>query len=277
MEQEITSIVQKNEGLLKRLPHLRNGLILSKLKNKYPNQEILMAMDPIDTEQFTKYGNYEEYYDYRTSDDRIDTLKPYLNDKEILDIGCHMGVVAKDVYLQTDYKFYLGCDIDHTLIRKAIRVVTDAIIENEYRLPVSVGRYLNLEEKKKLLNKYNLQFNYADIMKHIIKYKFDIVLCLSVIKWIHLEHHDAGLQRFLEMVYSLLNTSGIFVLELHDSDSYWKKLHPLNYETYLSLQISPEDIPRILIEQVGFSRFEILGLQDQIGGFKRRNLYLFYK
>eukprot|EP00835_Amoeboradix_gromovi_P004770 NODE_394_length_9435_cov_0.160347.p5 type:complete len:277 gc:universal NODE_394_length_9435_cov_0.160347:5238-4408(-) len=276
MQREINYLLKQHAQLLDKLPHLRNGLLLRNLKNKYPKDDLLKAMIPVDLDLFTKFGNYDDYYKYRDSDDRIAKLKIYLDYKDILDIGCHQGTVAADVYLDTDYSLYVGCDIDHSLVRKAICYTTDVILQSEYDLPKSAGKYLGLDEKKILLNRFNIQFNYADIIKYKINHLFDVVLCLSVIKWIHLEYRDAGLKSFIGKMYSLLSEDGLFVLELHDADSYWKKLHPSNYESYLDLEIIPDDIPNIVLE-AGFKRYEIVELDNQVGGFQRRELYVFHK
>ena len=274
---DIATIEQDNNELLKRRPYLRNGLVLFNLKNKYPNNVLLAAMHNEQSDQLTKYGNYDDYYDYRTSDDRIDKLKSYLDDKDVLDLGCHQGMIANDIYLLSNFKSYVGCDIDHSLIRKAIKQVSDTLIVHKYKLPIPISKYLTLEDRKMLLNNNNIQFNYADIMKYKINHSFDVVLCLGLIKWIHLEHTDIGLKQFLVKVYNLLNNSGVFVLELHDIDSYWKKLHPCNYLRYLQLQICPTQIPNILINDIGYSKFKLINMDEQTGGFQRRQLYVFYK
>lgn len=55
---------------------------------------------------------------------------------------------------------------------------------------------------------------------------YDIILALSVIKWIHLEHLDEGLERFFSKCSSSLLPGGYLVLEIQPWESYEKAIHP---------------------------------------------------
>lgn len=271
MQQLIESVLQ--DPRLQKLPHLRNGLLLHTLKGKYPNADILKLMDGSCEDATTKFGNYEDYYQYRHMDDRINQLKEYLENKRILDIGCHEGRVCRDLYKMK--KSYVGVDIDRRLVNKAINRLVKLVIEDVYQLPSEVTHYLSNTEKQRLLATHHIQFHKLDVAKYTIHEEFDVILCLSVLKWIHLEGGDKGLQAFLRKCYEM--TTDLFILEAYDSDSYWKKLHPEYYETFLNLQMIPEDIPNYLLEQVGFKSMKLITLENQVGGFKNRSLYVFYK
>jgi 7SK snRNA methylphosphate capping enzyme len=53
-----------------------------------------------------------------------------------------------------------------------------------------------------------------------------VILALSVIKWIHLEHLDHGLDVFFDKCASNLAPGGHLVIELQMWDSYLKAIRP---------------------------------------------------
>ena len=53
-----------------------------------------------------------------------------------------------------------------------------------------------------------------------------MILALSVIKWIHLEHLDRGLDIFFDKCASHLAPGGHLVIELQMWDSYQKAIRP---------------------------------------------------
>ncbi|OCL01981.1 Bin3 family protein, partial [Glonium stellatum] len=55
---------------------------------------------------------------------------------------------------------------------------------------------------------------------------FDVLLALSVVKWIHLEHLDEGLEAFFRKCASSLVPGGCLVLELQPWRSYEKAVGP---------------------------------------------------
>lgn len=55
---------------------------------------------------------------------------------------------------------------------------------------------------------------------------YDFILALNVIKWIHLEHLDAGVATFFQRCNASLATGGYLVIELQTWDSYQKAVLP---------------------------------------------------
>ncbi len=53
--------------------------------------------------------------------------------------------------------------------------------------------------------------------------EFDIILALSLSKWIHLNWGDAGIKRFFKKVYHHLRPGGRFILEPQPFNSYAKR------------------------------------------------------
>lgn len=62
---------------------------------------------------------------------------------------------------------------------------------------------------------------------------YDVVLALSVIKWIHLEHLDEGLRTFFKKCADNLRPKGHLVIELQTWDSYQKAIRP-NHSPHFS-------------------------------------------
>lgn len=86
---------------------------------------------------------------------------------------------------------------------------------------------------------------------------YDCILALSVIKWIHLEHLDAGVATFFRKCNAALATGGYLVLELQLWDSYQRAVRPgvaPHFAANLAkLRYRPEtSFPQLLQEQ-GFN------------------------
>lgn len=62
---------------------------------------------------------------------------------------------------------------------------------------------------------------------------FDVILALSVIKWIHLEHLDEGLRIFFTKCATCLRPGGYLVVELQTWESYEKAVRP-NHSPHFS-------------------------------------------
>lgn len=53
--------------------------------------------------------------------------------------------------------------------------------------------------------------------------QFDVILALSLSKWIHLNWGDAGIKRFFKKVYHHLRPGGKFILEPQPFKCYARK------------------------------------------------------
>lgn len=70
------------------------------------------------------------------------------------------------------------------------------------------------------------QANYvleSDELLETVRPEFDIILCLSITKWIHLNWGDSGLKRFFRRIYHNLKPGGRLVLEPQGWPSYNKR------------------------------------------------------
>ncbi|XP_020488994.1 7SK snRNA methylphosphate capping enzyme [Labrus bergylta] len=109
--------------------------------------------------------------------------------------------------------------------------------------------------------------------------EYDVILCLSVSKWVHLNWGDRGLKRLFKRVYRHLRPGGLFILEPQPWESYVrrKKLTDNINKNYHSIRLKPEQFSSYLTTEVGFSSFEHLGAPKcSVRGFQRP-IYLFHK
>lgn len=115
--------------------------------------------------------------------------------------------------------------------------------------------------------------------------EYDVILCLSVTKWVHLNWGDNGLKRLFKRAYRHLRSGGLFILEPQPWESYVRRkkltvgdeIHLSFHELGRSLQIStlllqdiisknfhsirlkPDQFSSYLTTEVGFTSFEYLG------------------
>jgi 7SK snRNA methylphosphate capping enzyme len=86
---------------------------------------------------------------------------------------------------------------------------------------------------------------------------YDFILALNVLKWIHLEHLDAGVATFFQKCSAALATGGYLVIELQTWDSYQKAVRsnaaPHFAANLASLKYRPEtSFPELLLHH-GFN------------------------
>ncbi|XP_061388644.1 probable RNA methyltransferase CG11342 [Musca vetustissima] len=156
-----------------------------------------------------QYGNFINYYQFNSAEERLKLLPtehwsadddeqnaPYL----VLDVGCNSGVFTQLLYgylskLLPQRKILVyGVDIDDALIKRAIAenncdsIAFDCVDVMDNNAFEKVTEYLAKHQRS----------------------KFDAICCFSITMWIHLNHHDAGLQEFLRKLSSLAK---LFVVE----------------------------------------------------------------
>lgn len=164
-----------------------------------------------------KYGNYHDYYSFHPSTVRTSLLPIgifndiWLNRDDnnngskvfnVLDVGCNEGNLTVDMYnrirseLSNDVTINVtGIDIDPVLIQRA-------------------------NNKNNILSNSNdsIQFLTIDIMNNdsisiISKTKYHFISVFSVTMWIHLNHGDDGLKRFLHSIADLTTDKGSLLIE----------------------------------------------------------------
>lgn len=190
-------------------------------------------MDITNRKSKVKYihGNYPGYYSYRhesmdpdqTYDARLkelsdrfkmipessNCLSDIVGSKNCLDLGCNAGLVTIDVALYFHPSWIIGVDLDPELIRKARN--------NLAKLPTT---------------KSNVRFSCDNILDYLhCPMNYDVIFCLSVTKWIHLNSGDEGIVSLFEKIKQALKVGGIFILEPQPFPSYARRKNLSNVIT----------------------------------------------
>ncbi|KAH8393802.1 hypothetical protein KR215_000180 [Drosophila sulfurigaster] len=222
------------------------------------------------------YGNYKQYYGKRILDKdfhdiRLDVFatQPQLfRDKQLLDIGCNSGHLSIQIVKQFGAKSLVGLDIDRSLTHDAQMAIVNIKRASNLSAIAAAGKF-----------PYNVKFmhgNYVledDVLLEIERPQFDVILCLSVTKWIHLNFCDAGLKQAFRRMFLQLRPGGKLILEPQSFDTYKrrKKLTDKIRENYNIIQFKPEDFTAYLLgAEVGFASMELMGQPEHCNaGFKR--------
>lgn len=238
-----------------------------------------------------QYGNYNKYYGYRNPDQAPDARLNYLSaswfeGKEVLDIGCNIGHITLTVARDYNPKRCVGIDIDKKLINIAQKNIKHYMRQggvDEVNFPKSM-RALYGPLKPPVMTDgsrsfpYNTKFVHAnyvlesDELLETVRPEFDIILCLSISKWVHLNFGDDGLKRFFRRAYANLKPGGKFILEPQAWSSYSKrrKLTPRIFENYKKIRLFPEKFKDFLLHDIGFMKSEKLPTpQHTARGFQR--------
>ncbi|XP_061607597.1 7SK snRNA methylphosphate capping enzyme [Phyllopteryx taeniolatus] len=109
--------------------------------------------------------------------------------------------------------------------------------------------------------------------------EYDVILCLSVTKWVHLNWGDSGLKRLLKRVYRHLHPGGLFILEPQPWQSYVKrkKLTENINRNFHNIRLKPDQFSSYLTNEVGFTSCEFLGTPKSLTRGFQRPIYLFRK
>ncbi|KAK2863585.1 hypothetical protein Q5P01_003118 [Channa striata] len=104
--------------------------------------------------------------------------------------------------------------------------------------------------------------------------QYDVVMCLGVTKWVHLQTGDAGVVRLFKRAYQGLSPGGLFILEPQPWSRYHhsKRASETTCRNYRSLKLRPEQFTSFLTDSVGFSSYRLL---THTGN--QRPIYLFHK
>ncbi|KAK7790249.1 hypothetical protein R5R35_001050 [Gryllus longicercus] len=252
-----------------------------------------------------QYGNYNRYYGYRNPAHELDPrLKYFLQrreifyDKDVLDIGCNIGHVTLTIARDFGAKSVVGLDIDRSLVdiaRVNVRhyvnyadspsnegasakffPISMPILYGPVDIPGITKSDSPSGHKKFPHNVSFVQGNYvleSDVLLQTEQPQFDVILALSITKWIHLNWGDAGLKRAFKRMFIQLRPGGKLILEAQAWDSYKKKkkLTETIFKNYNSIEFLPDKFTQYLLSsEVGFSKCEVIGLPfHQSRGFQR--------
>jgi len=211
-----------------------------------------------------QHGNYPRYYQYRKNeegaeDPRLGCLKQeWFVGKDMLDIGCHCGDMTLMVATKFGARSVVGVEVDHSLARQA---------QENARL-----------QKEKVKAHFMCEnFVETPMAKAPL---YDVVMCLSVSKWIHFNAGDAGIKQMFAKVFAALRSGGVFILEPQPWKSYkskyaWTEEWKANYH---AIELKPGLFKHYLCDQVGFASYDLLSQGEGSDSFKqKREMYAFYK
>ncbi|KAJ4337835.1 hypothetical protein N0V87_004390 [Didymella glomerata] len=178
--------------------------------------------------------------------------------KTCLDVGCNAGNVACQLAFDFHAASVTGVDIDPKLVAQAEKLL--ALRSSRARPPTSGSPHIvdyypvsavlthgyRIEPKSKVSRIPLIapttsdwpcvQFVSADWVAsadRAISGPYDVILALSVIKWIHLEHLDEGVTIFFRKCALCLQSGGHLVIELQTWESYEKAIRP-NHSPHFS-------------------------------------------
>lgn len=242
-----------------------------------------------------KYGNYHKYYEFHPAATRTSVLdrsgesifyNMWKAQKEpatfrLLDVGCNEGDLSMDLYhlvvkqLPSSVKVtLLGIDIDSSLIDLANKKYTSESSDGSI-----VFKSLNCMETSEVDSYFKEYFAGSDSAG------FSFIAYFSITMWIHLNHNDSGLIRFLTLGAQLLTPLGTLLVEPQPWKCYKaavkrsRKLglaKPLYYDD-IQLKDIDSEVVKILMdskdsESHGMKSYQSLG--KEVWG---RSLLLFHR
>lgn len=106
---------------------------------------------------------------------------------------------------------------------------------------------------------------------------YEVVTCLNVTKYVHLNSGDKGLLFLFRRIHQILKPGGYFVLQAQPWQSYTSKAKAIGrevYETFRTLRLRPDDFLMHLLSKVGFRRLEALKEYPKRNGEVRQVMVL---
>uniref|UniRef100_A0A8C0QSA5 RNA methyltransferase n=1 Tax=Chelonoidis abingdonii TaxID=106734 RepID=A0A8C0QSA5_CHEAB len=262
-----------------------------------------------------QYGNYCKYYGYRNpncEDARLRVMKPeWFEGKEVLDLGCNVGHLTLSVAKKWKPARVVGLDIDGGLIHSARQNIRHYLSEEIQQrqdddeqgagpkrrrgcFPASLAASRGPIAAPRVPqdgagaadfpdNVIFVRGNYVlerDELLETQGAEYDVVLCLSLTKWVHLNWGDDGLKRLFKRIFRHLRPGGLLLLEPQPWSSYGKRknLTETIYRNYYRIQLKPEQFPSYLTSpEVGFSSCELVARPYNSSRGFQRPIYLLHK
>lgn len=125
-----------------------------------------------------------------------------------------------------------------------------------------------------------VEFRHEDILlcplkrpPDMLAERFDVILLLSVTKWVHFTNGDWGIRRLFKRCVKRLKPGGCLVLEPQEWYSYKKKMR-LSAEKFAGMELRPQDFPKYL-EELGLVRQSTIEPPKDVSKGWQRPIYLF--
>lgn len=112
---------------------------------------------------------------------------------------------------------------------------------------------------------YNMEFRSENFMLSEIEdcraEPYDVVLCLKLTKWVHVNWGDEGVKVLFHKCFKVLKPGGVLVLEAQEWLSYLsnKHLSQENRKIRSGIELKPDEFAIYLVHVVGFCEPEALG------------------
>ncbi|KAJ4950720.1 hypothetical protein NE237_027552 [Protea cynaroides] len=252
------------------------------------------------------YGNYKNYYGYRTKDLKEDPRlmvlkKEWFEGKDCLDIGCNQGLITMSIAKKFSCRSICGVDIDSYLIetanwnlrrsakmdnasckfsnanRSKVSEETNAL-EHSGTASLNEGaanllRDSNPSQEPNIFDVVSFREENFVLSRQRCSEAYDTILCLSVTKWVHLNWGDDGLITLFAKIWRLLRPGGVFILEAQNWKSYKSNYQVSEIATfnYNNILFPPLLFQDILLDKIGFRTVENItaSLPGSAAGFNR--------
>lgn len=265
------------------------------------------------------YSRYYGYRTPSMTDDpRLALFNPeWFSGKKVLDVGCNTGHVTLAIAKHCSPAHILGLDIDGALVQAARQNLRHFLSELQDRQQAGAGEgsevtgLVPLMDLQLVLPRFPVSFmrcrgpiaappimhqspgqfpsnvcflkgdyvpdSDAAVVSQSAEY--DVILCLSLTKWVHLNYGDAGIQRLFGRIYRHLLPGGVLILEPQPWSSYsrHKRLTDVTRRNYSSIRLKPDKFSSFLMAEVGFSSYELIGTPRASPKGLQRSVYLFHK
>lgn len=108
---------------------------------------------------------------------------------------------------------------------------------------------------------------------------YDVILCLSVTKWVHLNWGDDGLKKMFRKIHGALKIGGRLILEPQPWRSYRKKynLTERTKRNFHAIEMRPDSFPAFLLREIGFRSMRLLGKPKKATRGFGRSIYEYVK
>ena len=273
---------------------MQNPYLAHRSNNTRSQRRLVLAVDPYEKPRKEKqskskdtfaHGNYTHYYGYRLSstemDPRLECLeKSWFMDKTVLDIGCNAGNVTMDISLFLGAKSVVGVDIDPLLIKKArSQLCTKYSLMHEDQVdyfPLSAVLEFGHLHLPKTSHAFpgNVEFRLGDWIHEPMpandEDRFDVLLALSITKWIHLHGGDGGIKYFFQKCIASLKPGGKLIVEPQPFETYEKRAHLTTkmLQHYNRIRFKPEQFVNHLVQN-GLVHLKTVYPEQKTKGFQR--------
>lgn len=247
------------------------------------------------TDKTYRYGNYDRYYGYRVGeameDHRLSALRDeWFRGRRVVDVGCNDGLFSLSLVGAFEPSACLCLDIDADLVRAGERKLA-SLRRHARRADEDEDEAPETKKTKKTKTSAfdGVEFRCANALEHDFGTEtFDVILLLSVTKWIHLNFGDEGVRAIFRKCRDALVPGGSLILEPQPWRSYRSTLRkkvlgrPILPDEckarYGSIQFRPDAFADFLSSpEGGFGVAERLRVASEGAGAFDRDVFRFVR